>query len=197
MNFTCPFILASGSPRRKKLLEQLGLDFEVLVSDVDESFDDSTPPERIVQELAAAKADWISRSHQNALILAADTLVVRDRTILGKPADAPEAFAMLRSLSGRTHTVYTGIALYHRSSARHVTAFEATRVTFAAMSDDEIRQYVRSGSPMDKAGAYGIQDDQGALYIPRVEGDYYNVVGLPLHRMYQTLKMHFDDLIEN
>lgn len=195
MRFNCPLVLASGSPRRKKLLEQLGLSFEVHVSDADESFDPDDTPADIVRQLAEIKANAISASFPDALVLAADTIVVSDGEVLGKPVDAQAATETLRKLSGNTHQVFTGIALHHLVSDRRIQAFEETNVTFARLSDAEIAGYVATGSPMDKAGAYGIQDDQGALYIPRIEGDYYNVVGLPLHRLYTTLRLHFDDLI--
>ena len=196
MTFDCPFILASGSPRRKRLLERLGLRFEVCVSDIDEAFATEDGPEHIVRRLADEKAADIGRRRPEALVLGADTIVVLDGEVLGKPAGPDEAARMLGRLSGRTHTVYTGIALRHDTSNRAVSAYEATNVTFAKMTDAEIRRYVRTGSPLDKAGAYGIQDDMGALFIPRIEGDYYNVVGLPLHRFYQTVRRHFNDLLK-
>ncbi|HCR49778.1 MAG TPA: septum formation protein Maf, partial [Bacteroidetes bacterium] len=129
-----------------------------------------------------------------SLILAADTIVVLDEVILGKPKDPEEAFQMLKMLSGRSNTVFTGICLAQGISKRMVTAVEQSEVFFYPMSDIEIRRYVASGSPMDKAGAYGIQDDWGALFIERIEGDYYNVMGLPLHLLYKTLKLNFADL---
>ena len=195
MRFRCPLILASASPRRKKLLEQLGLDFIVQASDVDESFEAGTPPDSIVRTLAQTKAEAISQQYSDALVLAADTIVVLEDDILGKPTGNREAAQMLTRLSGKTHTVFTGIALIHRPTSRTITAFESTRVTFAPMTQDEIQQYVATGSPLDKAGAYGIQDDQGALYIERIEGDYYNVVGLPVHRLYKTVCEYFGDLL--
>lgn len=195
MRLRTDLILASGSPRRKYLLELLGLSFRVHVSDVDESIDPATPPAAMVEALAQRKAEAISATHPNALTLAADTIVVLGTEILGKPEDEEEAAHMLRCLSGQTHTVYTGIALHHPPSERYIAAHEATDVTFATMSEAEIAAYVANGSPMDKAGAYGIQDDQGALYIERIDGDYYCVMGLPLHRLYTVLKTHFADLL--
>jgi septum formation protein len=189
------FILASGSPRRKALLEQLGLVFEIRVSDVPETFNADSPPSEIVEHLARRKVNAVAHHYPNALTLAADTIVVLDGEILNKPSDEREASHMLRSLSGNRHTVFTGIALSHPASARLMTTSEATQVHFAELDDDEIRSYVATRSPLDKAGAYGIQDDQGALYISRIEGDYYNVVGLPLHRLYRTLHDHFGDLL--
>lgn len=195
MQFSCPFVLASGSPRRKALLEQLGMQFEICVSDADESFDPSWTPPEIVRDLAKRKAQTVALTSPEALILAADTVVSLNGEILNKPADSAEAAEMLRSLSGKRHTVYSGIALDHPATDRLQTAAEATDVIFAPMTETEILSYVATGSPLDKAGAYGIQDDRGALYISRVEGDYYNVVGLPLHRLYRMIITHFDDLL--
>ncbi|GAB5521746.1 MAG: Maf family protein [Rhodothermales bacterium] len=195
MTLSLPFILASQSPRRKRLLEQIGLTFTVHAADLDETFDPEAGPADIVQSLALDKADAIAQAHPDALVLGADTVVVFEGDILGKPADADEAHAMLRRLSGQTHTVYTGIALIHGEAQRAATRVEATDVTFGNLSDQEIADYVASGSPMDKAGAYGIQDDLGACFVARIEGDYYNVVGLPLHRLYRLLHDRFGDLL--
>ncbi len=189
------FILASRSPRRKKLLEQVGFSFSVEISPAEEVIPENTPPSDIVQRLALEKAEPVAAMHPDALTLGADTVVVLDGHVLGKPADQRDACAMLRRLSGNTHTVYTGIALIHPQGKRSVTAFESTHVTFGEMTEQEIDAYVATGSPMDKAGAYGIQDDRGALYIARIEGDYYNVVGLPLHRLYRTLQVEFGYLV--
>lgn len=196
MELSVPFILASGSPRRSRLLEQIGIPFQVKVSDVSEEFNGRAAPSEIVQALALQKAEKVAEHYTDSLTLGADTIVVLDDTILNKPANESEAFEMLRKLSGRSHFVFTGIALVHPGSGRKVTAYEKTRVTFAPMSDAEIHQYIATGSPLDKAGAYGIQDDRGALLISGIEGDYYNVVGLPLHRLYSTLKKHFSDLFQ-
>jgi septum formation protein len=137
----------------------------------------------------------VAAEHPTALTLGADTIVVHDGSILNKPGDAESARAMLRQLSGTTHSVYTGFALLHPSSDRCVRRVERTDVTFAALSDAEITAYVNTGSPLDKAGAYGIQDAMGPLFVESIEGDYYNVVGLPLHALYQELTSHFDDLL--
>ncbi|MGI9174407.1 MAG: Maf family protein [Rhodothermales bacterium] len=195
MNLLPPFVLASGSPRRRRLLEGLGLAFEVVVSDVEETVDPALSPEAMVQHLAQKKAAAVAASHPEALTLGADTIVVLEGDVLGKPAHEAEARAMLRGLSGATHEVYTGIALLHPRSNRCQTSYEATRVTFGALTDQEIDAYVASGSPMDKAGGYGIQDDHGALFVARIDGDYYNVVGLPLHRLYRLLRDEFTDLV--
>ena len=196
LHLRVPLVLASQSPRRRSLLSRLGLSFSTQPSDVDEHIPEGTEPANAVERLALRKADAVAPHHPDALTLAADTIVVLDAEILEKPTDEADASAMLRRLSGRTHTVYTGLALIHPASERAVHTHEATAVTFAKMSDDEIAAYVRTGSPLDKAGAYGIQDDLGALFVSRVEGDYYNVVGLPLHRLYRLLREHFADLLD-
>ena len=195
MKFSVPFILASASPRRRKLLMQIGIDFEVRPSEVDEYLPPDVLPEGIATALALKKAEDVASGRPHALTLGADTIVVYEGTILGKPSGPEEAVMMLEMLNGRTHTVYTGIALVHPASGRSVSAVVATQVTFGKMDANEIASYVATGSPMDKAGAYGIQDDRGALFISRIDGDYYNVVGLPLHRLYGMLKEHFTDLL--
>ncbi|NBC16953.1 MAG: septum formation protein Maf [Bacteroidetes bacterium] len=190
-----PFILASQSPRRRRLLERLGLTFEVIVSPAEEVVHEPLAPGDLVQRLATKKATPIAQDHPDALTLAADTIVVHDGDILEKPSDDAHARAMLERLSDATHTVFTGIALHHPATDRRATAVEATQVTFAPLSAAEIDAYVASGSPLDKAGGYGIQDDFGALFVAHIDGDYYNVVGLPLHRLYQTLRHSFADLM--
>lgn len=194
MHLNATFILASASPRRKFLLEMLGLSFRVQPSDVEEIVDPDLAPADLVQQLALQKTQAIAAYNPEALTLGADTIVVLDGAVLGKPTHAKDAVTMLRTLSGRDHTVYTGMALAHPATARTVTAYEATQVTFSHLTDKEIQAYVATGSPMDKAGAYGIQDDLGALFIQRIDGDYYNVVGLPLHRLYRVLSASFGDL---
>lgn len=195
MRFRVPFVLASASPRRRQLLELIGIDFRVQPSHADESADGSLAPDELVRQIAARKSRSVGRELDDALVLGADTIVVLDGEVLGKPQDEADARHMLRRLSGNTHVVYSGIALYAAGADRMVDAAAATRVTFDDLSDDEIAAYVADGSPMDKAGAYGIQDDRGALFVARIDGDYYNVVGLPLNLLYRTLKSEFDDLI--
>ncbi|MEM1041947.1 MAG: Maf family protein [Bacteroidota bacterium] len=188
-----PLVLASQSPRRRQLLERLGLPFVVHPSDADETIPPGTAPADAVGLLAERKARAVAPHHAGALVLGADTLVVVDGDVLEKPADEAEAMAMLGRLSGRSHTVYTGLALVR--AERAVAVREATEVTFADLSPEEIAAYVQTGSPLDKAGGYGIQDDLGALFVAGVRGDYYNVVGLPLHRLYRTLRTYFADLL--
>lgn len=197
LSLRVPFVLASRSPRRRALLERLGLPFEVRPATSEEVWPEDRAPGEAVERLALEKADNVADARPEALTLAADTVVVLDGMVLGKPADADEARRMLGRLSGATHEVYTGLALLHPASGRRVAAHETTAVTFADLSDHEISRYVASGSPLDKAGAYGIQDDHGALFVARIEGDYYNVVGLPLHRLYRLLGDHFADLLDD
>lgn len=195
LDLRVPLVLASRSPRRRQLLERLRIPFSVHPSEVEEIVPPGTPPAETVRLLARQKAEAVAPGYPHALTLGADTIVVLDDLVLGKPSDDAEATEMLARLGGRSHVVYTGIALIHAESDRVVTTHEVTEVTFASLSSAEIRAYVLTGSPLDKAGSYGIQDDAGALLIEGVRGDYYNVVGLPLHQLYRTLRAHFADLL--
>ncbi|MBR1702399.1 MAG: septum formation inhibitor Maf [Lachnospiraceae bacterium] len=190
-------ILASASPRRRELMQQIGLDFEVKVSEVEERVT-STVPEEVVQELSRQKAEAVARlflgreeSKDNRLVLGADTIVACDGRILGKPRDAADAVRMLTMLSGRAHEVYTGVTFAYQDPVGDAiethTFYECTKVHFASMTAEEIAEYVATGDPLDKAGAYGIQGFC-ARYITGIEGDYNNVVGLPVGRVYQELK---------
>ena len=181
-------ILASASPRRRALLRQIGMRFEVRESGVDEDVASTLSPEEYVISLSKKKASAVAATEDNAIVIGADTIVVIDNTIIGKPTAEQEATEMLTTLSGKTHEVFTGFTLFDRPSNTSVSAVEITKVTFRALDADEIALYVRSGSPMDKAGAYGIQDDYGAVFVEKVEGCFYNVVGFPLARFYTTLK---------
>jgi len=181
-------ILASASPRRRELLTQAGFSFEVKVSDAEETITEREP-EKIVEELALRKAEAAAVPEEHALVIGADTIVAADGKILGKPHSREEAFAMLSMLQGRTHQVYTGVALVSKEAgAERRTVFsEKTDVTMYSMTEQEIRAYIETGEPMDKAGAYGIQG-RAAIYIKKIDGDYNNVVGLPIARLYQELK---------
>lgn len=189
-------ILASASPRRKELLDNIGLAFSVLASDVDESkVSKDISPELYVQELALLKAGGTAkllsgREQRDSLILAADTVVCQDGKILGKPADKDMAFAMLSDLSGRKHAVYTGICVMRASDGFAVCRGVKTEVEFKPLSENKIRRYIDTGEPMDKAGAYGIQGF-GATLIARIDGDYFNVVGLPLSTLTEVLEQDF------
>ena len=177
-------ILASGSPRRRELLAQAGFEFKVEVSNADENVIEESP-EQMVEELAARKAE------DNCLVIGADTIVVLEGKVLGKPVDEEDAKTMLASLSGRTHQVYTGVALFYVKKGtveKRETFHECTDVTMVSMSEQEIADYVASGDPLDKAGAYGIQGP-AAVFISGIKGDYYNVVGLPISKIYHKIRI--------
>lgn len=175
-------ILASGSPRRRELLQQLNLDFQVITRDVDESFSKDHLPEQVVQDLASRKAASIADQYEQAVIIGSDTLVILDGEILGKPRDPQDALDMLTRLSGREHQVNTGIAIYdvvnHRTE-RIITDVSSTKVTMRLLTKEQIKAYIQTGEPLDKAGAYGIQG-KGACLIEKINGCYFNVVGLSL-----------------
>lgn len=172
-----PLILASGSPRRKELLSLMGLEYTVDISDADESF--AGAPEEMVLELSRRKAQAVASRYEEALILAADTTVCRDGIVLGKPGTTECAAKMLRELSGGWHSVFTGVTLMNTKTGKTISRSAHTRVHFVNMSDVEIAEYVATGEPIDKAGAYGIQG-RGGMFIDRIEGSYSNVVGLPM-----------------
>jgi septum formation protein len=179
-------ILASASPRRRELLASLGIPFEVVASDVDETLDAVALPDAVAR-LALRKARAIAASRTAALVLGADTIVVIDGRALGKPAHAADARAMLRALRGRTHEVMTGIAVLDPASGRHAAETVISRVTMAAYTERDIEAYVATGEPLDKAGAYAIQGAGGAL-VARLEGSRSNVVGLPLAAAAELLR---------
>lgn len=170
--------LASGSPRRRELLSLLGWPFSVMVPRSSESLVPGEKPEDAVVRLASEKARSVAPLCSEGAVVAADTVVVLDGEILGKPRDKDDAFSMIKRLEGRSHRVMTGIAL--SCGARLLSRLEVTTVVFRSMSERQIRSYVRTGEGLDKAGAYGIQG-QGALLVQRIDGDYFNVVGLPLY----------------
>ena len=175
-------ILASQSPRRKELLERMGIrDFETISPNVDESAFRGLPPEELVRRLSAEKAAAVAgKAGEDAIVIAADTVVALEGAVLGKPADELDAFKMLSALSGVRHQVYTGVTVCRGGEKQ--TAHEVTDVTFRELSEEEIEHYIATGEPMDKAGAYGIQG-YGALLIQGISGDYYNVMGLPVCRL--------------
>ena len=179
------FILASQSPRRRELLSMLGLEFDIITADIDETMDPSLTVNAAVAEVCRKKAEAVGTSHPGRLIVAADTIVVVDDKKLGKPHSEDEARQMLRSLSGRSHTVMTGFCLWQ--DGQYETHVEHTHLRFRELSDAEINAYVATGSPMDKAGAYGIQD-QAAIFVESLDGDYYNVMGLPLCSLTKCLR---------
>lgn len=179
-------VLASQSPRRRELLGQMGLEFTVQVSQLDEAQFSGLPPAELVTTLAREKAALVAADvGPSALVIAADTVVVLDGAVLGKPVSPQEAEDMLWSLSGREHQVYTGVCVEH--DGRVLTEYEVTHVTFRSLTREEIRAYVSTGEPMDKAGAYGIQG-YGGLLVEGIRGDYFAVVGLPVGRLAQILR---------
>lgn len=180
-------ILASASPRRAEILRDAGITFSVLSSAVDETPYSNESPTDLVQRLATAKADLVAaRAVGPAIVMAADTVVILDGHILGKPRSNDDAANMLQKLSGRTHSVVTGVALVRLPDAERRQFVESTLVHFAALSSEEISRYLATEEPHDKAGAYAIQGRAGR-YIPRIEGCYFNVVGLPLSRLIASL----------
>ncbi len=189
------FILASKSPRRAFLLSGIGVKFDIIDGEADESsVSKDMEPGLYTQELALLKASAAAKklkSAKNAVIISADTVVVLDGSILGKPKDEDDAFSMLKRLSGRTHEVYTGYCIMRGSDGFAVCKSVRTAVTFKKLSDDTIRAYIATGEPMDKAGAYGIQE-KGAMLVERIDGDYFNVVGLPVASLADTMEKEFD-----
>ncbi|MBQ2895171.1 MAG: septum formation inhibitor Maf [Oscillospiraceae bacterium] len=178
-------ILASASPRRRELLAMFDVPFRVIPAAGEEHCEAGLAPGDTVEALARAKAAEVAAAHPDAVVIGSDTVVERDGVLLGKPRDETEAFAMLQSLSGRSHQVWSGVCVMGRG--RCLTAHEMTVVHFRPLSDEEIRAYIRSGEPMDKAGAYGCQG-RASLFVEKLEGDFFNVMGLPLCRLGLMLK---------
>lgn len=178
-------ILASTSPRRTQLLSMLGLEHTVIPPGCDETLPPGCPPAEAVRLLAIRKAETVAAARPpEDRVIAADTIVYLDGVTLGKPAGRPEAFKMLKTLSGRTHEVYTGLAVCHNGATK--AGVTITLVTFRTLSDKEISDYINTGTPMDKAGAYGVQD-RGALFVSHIEGDFFSVMGLPLCALGQMI----------
>ncbi len=173
-------ILASASPRRKELLGAVFDKFECIPANIEESVPPAVPAEETAEFLAVKKAAFIAEKYPDALVIGCDTVVILDGTVYGKPADEADAKRMLTELSGRVHSVITGVCLF--AGARSVSFSERTEVEFFPLSEDEINAYIASGEPMDKAGAYGIQD-RGLLPAKSISGDYFSVVGLPAARL--------------
>ena len=178
-------ILASQSPRRRELLERMGIrDFEVLPARGEELADPSLPPAELVEELSQRKCAEVAALRPGGLVIGADTVVSIDGQVLGKPRDRAEAERMLRALSGRQHTVYTGVTVLYNGTEE--TGSERTSVRFRPLTDGDITRYIATGEPMDKAGAYGIQG-YGSVLVEGISGDYYNVMGLPVCRLARML----------
>jgi len=180
--------LASKSPRRRKLLKQLGIKFKSFSVNSTEDFLDGEHPVECVKRIAVEKMDLAKQRVNNSIIITADTIVVLNGKVIGKPLNKKDARKILSLLSGKVHTVYTGFCVYNQITKEQLLDFEKTEVEFRKLTKDEIVDYVDAGSPMDKAGAYGIQDDFGAVFVKRINGCYYNVVGLPLTKLYNALR---------
>ena len=179
-------ILGSGSPRRKELIEHLKLPYTIRVSDVDEIIPEGMDPHDVPVYLSELKSNHLALSMaDDELIITADTIVILDHEILGKPLDRADAHRMIKLMSGRTHKVVTGITV--RTSSQKISVSDQSEVTFLELTDEEIYWYIDNFSPMDKAGAYGIQDWIGSCKISNISGSYYNIMGLPMHKLYELL----------
>lgn len=172
-------ILASASPRRKELMKTLGLDFEIIVSDAEESWPDHPKPEDLAMTHAREKTVDIAGNSENKIIIGADTIVVLDDERLGKPADKDDAFRMLSSLQGKSHRVITGLCIIDTETGKHIENFSSSKINMRPVSKEEIMEYINTGEPMDKAGAYAIQGGAGK-FITSIEGSYTNIIGFPL-----------------
>lgn len=186
--YNAPYVLASSSPRRRELLHQVGIKFEIVSPDADETLPEGIAPDKAVELLSERKAEAARDSARGRVLIAADTVVAKDGIIYGKPADADDAFRMLSELSGNTHQVYTGVCVLFPDGGKECFSV-STEVTFAKMSDEEIRGYIDSGEPFGKAGSYAIQG-LGAQFVKGINGDYANVVGLPVQALCNVLKKH-------
>lgn len=180
--------LASKSPRRRKLLKQLGINFKSFLVNSSEDFLNGEHPVKCVKRIAMEKMDIAKKRVNSSIIITADTIVVLEGKVIGKPTSKSDAVKILSFLSGKVHTVYTGFCVLNQKTKKMFLDYERTEVEFRKLTKDEIIDYVDGGSPMDKAGAYGIQDDFGAVFVKRINGCYYNVVGLPLTKLYNALR---------
>lgn len=183
-------ILASSSPRRKEILENANVKFDIIKSEIDEVILDNELPSQVVMRLAFEKCIDIAAKHRESLVIGADTVVVLDDIILGKPKDIDEAIAMITQLSGKTHQVITGISLINLTANKKIIDYVVSNVKFKDLSAEDIKDYIQTNESLDKAGAYGIQG-YGALLVEEIQGDYFNIVGLPISRLSDLLKQNF------
>ncbi|HCC06973.1 MAG TPA: septum formation protein Maf [Clostridiales bacterium] len=188
ININRKIVLGSGSPRRRELLTMMGLEFEVIKSDIEEVVEEGLSPAEVVRSLALQKAeDIIQKVSNDALLITADTIVVCQEKIMGKPKDEQDAYDMLKFLSGKKQSIYTGMVIWDKlKDKKHEIVGEST-IYMKVLTDKEILDYIKTGDPMDKAGAYGVQTE-GAVFIEKIEGDFYNIVGLPISKLYDVLK---------
>lgn len=184
-------ILASASPRRKEILENTNTKFEIIKSEIDEVILDNELPSQVVMRLAFEKAIDIALKHPDSLVIGADTVVVLNNNILGKPKDSSDAFNMIKQLSGKTHQVITGISLINLNANQKIIDYVVSNVKFKNLSEEDIKDYIQTNESLDKAGAYGIQGF-GAMLVEEIQGDYFNIVGLPISRLSDLLKKHFN-----
>jgi septum formation protein len=183
-----PIYLASKSPRRRKMLKTLGIKFNVLDIEIEEVFNHNESPLKNVRRLALEKAIAAEKKIKNGIIITADTIVVLNGEIIGKPQNKKDAENILLKLSNRSHYVYTGFTLLNKNLNKQINGYSRTKVNFRKLDVKEIKDYIKTGSPMDKAGAYGIQDDFGAVFVKSIQGCYYNVLGFPASKIYEELK---------
>lgn len=184
-------ILASASPRRKEILQNTKLKFEIQKSEIEEAVFEEESPESMVVRLAYEKAFDVAQKNREKLVIGADTIVVLGDEVLGKPKDEEEAFDMIQKLSNKTHRVITGISLINLKKGIVVNDYQVSYVTFKDLSEDSIKDYINTNESLDKAGGYGIQG-YGALLVEGIQGDYFNIVGLPISKLSDLLKDHFD-----
>ncbi len=183
-----PIFLASKSPRRRDMLKMLGVKFRTLNVETEEVLNPNETPLQNVKRLALEKAIAAKEKVKNGIIITADTIVVLDKEIIGKPKNKADAQNILLKLSNRSHFVYTGFALVNKNLNKQIVGYSKTKVIFRKLDLKEIKDYIKTGSPMDKAGAYGIQDDFGAVFVKSINGCYYNVLGFPASKIYEELK---------
>lgn len=184
-------VLASGSPRRKEILENMNLKFDIIKSEIEETIVENESPEELVKRLSYEKAHDIASKNLDSIVIGADTIVVLNNNVLGKPKDEDEAFNMLKQMSGKEHDVITGISILCLGLKKEINDYCVSKVKFKNLSDEEIYSYIRTGECMDKAGAYGIQG-LGGLLVEYIKGDYFNIVGLPISSAAEILKNDFD-----
>ena len=187
-------ILASKSPRRVEILHNIGAEFEIIPANADESVKEGTLPSDAVMEISKRKALCVLENHKDAFIISADTVVVSDGEIIGKPKDKDHAYRILKNLSGSSHSVLTGFTLCTKDKL--YCSYVSTDVDFRTLSDEEINSYIESGEPMDKAGAYGIQE-KGSVFVTGIRGDYFNVMGLPICEITEVAKKEFGIYLAN
>ena len=184
-------VLASGSPRRKEILENMNLKFDIIKSEIDETTMDNESPCDLVKRLSYEKAYDVATKNTESIVIGADTVVVLDNNVLGKPRNKEEAFNMLKQMSGKEHEVITGISILCLETKKEISDFCVSKVKFKNLSDDDIYSYIETGECMDKAGSYGIQGI-GALLVEYIKGDYFNIVGFPISSASEIFKKDFD-----